>query len=274
MNTNWFCKNIEHRHGQTAIGQRGAYWKPGSILRVKFINGTQAEHQYVQDVCKDYEKICNIKFLIVTSGESDIRITFNESDGAWSYVGTQNREISQSENTMNLGWLEATVHEFGHALGLLHEHQSPKSRIKWNKPVVIGDLSRPPNSWDLQTIQEQVFDQYSPADIDSTVNWDSKSAMEYPIPASWDELGVGAPGSETLSNEDKEFLLKQYPFDVVTVPVNNWESFAKQVFINITELTYLKKSSLVRLGVGLGLLTSDKKTFKVNLELVRQKLKL
>lgn len=58
------------------------------------------------------------------------------------------------------------------------------------------------------------------------------------------------------------------------VPVNNWESFAKQVFVNITELTYLKKSSLVRLGVGLGLLTSDKKTFKVNLELVRQKLKL
>ena len=61
---------------------------------------------------------------------SEIRISF-QSGGSWSYVGKDCIGIPYQEPTMNLGWLTETtddnefrrvvLHEFGHALGLIHE---------------------------------------------------------------------------------------------------------------------------------------------------------
>ena len=60
------------------------------------------------------------------------------SDGAWSYVGTDCRDIPLNEPTMNLGFLDGgtAAHEFGHAIGLAHEHQNPAGGIQWNEEVV------------------------------------------------------------------------------------------------------------------------------------------
>jgi hypothetical protein len=38
------------------------------------------------------------------------------------------------------------IHEFGHALGLIHEHQNPSGGIQWNKPVVCRYYEGPPNN--------------------------------------------------------------------------------------------------------------------------------
>ena len=68
-----------------------------------------------------------------------IRITFKASDGSWSALGTDCKKeewFRKNEATMNLGWIlqgqanakenkGVILHEFGHALGLDHEHQSP-----------------------------------------------------------------------------------------------------------------------------------------------------
>jgi len=46
---------------------------------------------------------------------------------------------------MNLGFVDrpTVLHEFGHALGLIHEHQSPfKGGFEWNKDEVRGSLPR------------------------------------------------------------------------------------------------------------------------------------
>jgi len=60
-----------------------------------------------------------------------------KKDGSWSHIGTEANEIEPRQPTMNLGWLSGLtdavsdtergviLHEFGHVLGLLHEHQSP-----------------------------------------------------------------------------------------------------------------------------------------------------
>ncbi len=84
---------------------------------------------------QEWMNYAKINLTRVTSG-GNIRITFNTWDGSWSYVGVQARSISSSAATMNFGWVNSTstttldergviLHEFGHALGMLHEHQSP-----------------------------------------------------------------------------------------------------------------------------------------------------
>ena len=122
---------------------------------------------------------------------------------------------------MNYGWLtpnstddeysRVVLHEFGHALGLVHEHQSPASGIRWNRDAVIADLSGPPNKWDLATIQHNIFDRYTAATVTNFTQFDPMSIMLYAFPAHWTLDAVGLPTNSVLSTMDKAFVAQQYP---------------------------------------------------------------
>ena len=112
---------------------------------------------------------------------------------------------------MNFGWIDAdsaeeelrsvVLHEFGHALGLIHEHQNPVAGIYWNREAVIRELSGPPNSWSVEEIE---FNVLNPADRPRTSTrprWTRHSIMMYPIPASWTKNGFSAGFNSDLSTE-------------------------------------------------------------------------
>ena len=187
-------------------------WENGKVLKVKFLEGTRQQQEFVKQVAVQWSAYANIYFEFVEGGDSDIRITFDENDGAWSAVGTDASSASQFRPTMNLGWLDEAVvlHEFGHAIGLGHEHQNPVGGIQWNKPVVYDELSGPPNYWDEDTVDHNLFGRYDSDEIRAT-ELDPASIMMYPIPNEWTLNNFSTDFNPTLSDLDKEFVADIYP---------------------------------------------------------------
>jgi hypothetical protein len=207
--------------GRKAALLLGAKWNVGDVITVRFLEGAAKLRERVRKVAEEWTKLANLTLDFHDSAPTDIRIAFQEGNGSWSYLGTICRRIAEPKPTMNYGWLKpdspddevrrVVLHEFGHALGLIHEHQNPKNGgIEWNRDAVIRDLSAPPNSWDPATIEENMFKKYDPASLSAT-NIDPRSVMMYPIPRAWTLDGTQAGLNSELSDQDEAFIAENYP---------------------------------------------------------------
>ena len=203
-----------------AIAPIGKSWMNGSTLRVRFMGGTAAQRATVKEQAGWWTQFANLRFAFDDSPNAEIRISFDGSDGAWSYVGTDCRGIPANEATMNLGFMDGgtTAHEFGHAIGLAHEHQNPAGGIEWNEEVVLSECAKSPNFWDEATTRHNILRKYSADQINGTA-FDPKSIMLYFFPPEWTLNGIGTEANEVLSALDKQFIAgaKMYPKTAPTV---------------------------------------------------------
>lgn len=160
-----------------------------------------------------------MKFVFVDSGDAEIRVNVNDNRRSWSYVGTENLAIPANKPTMNFGWLTDTtpdmefsrviVHEFGHALGCIHEHQSPAGGIPWDKEKAYAYYSSGNNS-DRETVDRNIFDYYS-FTISRFSDVDKSSIMMYEIQKSITTNGYFTVSNTKLSDTDKTFIATVYP---------------------------------------------------------------
>ena len=97
--------------------------------------GTKTQQDKVKKVVQEWESYVNLKFKYVSGRNATIRIAFEADEGSWSYIARDMETTPPLERTMNFGWIttdpEITesdrgviLHEFGHSIGYLHEHQS------------------------------------------------------------------------------------------------------------------------------------------------------
>jgi serralysin len=199
-------------------------WPVGANVTVRFLGGNQRLQDRVRAVASEWVAPGMAKLYLdfrpMTEVNTNIRIAFQPGKGSWSFIGSYCRDIPEPNPTMNFGWIDANspdqtlrsvvLHEFGHALGLIHEHQNPGHAIRWNEAAVNADLGGPPNNWDRATIQHNMFDKYSPDAVTGT-DVDPKSIMMYPIPKSWTLDGFSAGFNAELSDKDKTFIRFAYP---------------------------------------------------------------
>jgi hypothetical protein len=204
-----------------AIAPRNRQWQVGSTINIGFKGGTSQQQEMVRTIAPEWCEFANIKFEFVNSSSATIRVSFDEDDGAWSYIGKDNLDIPVHAATMNLGWQDKNVilHEFGHMIGLAHEHQNPAGGIQWNEAAVIEDLSGAPNFWDEATIRHNVLDKYTMDQIIGT-EFDVESIMLYAFPGTWTASGQGTDFNNDLSKKDKSFVAsaQMYPPNVPVIP--------------------------------------------------------
>jgi Astacin (Peptidase family M12A) len=195
-------------------------WQNGRRLKVKFIDGLPEVQTKVAAIAKEWEAVANIGLDFVTTGATDIRVSFAEKGFSWSAVGTDASTVPASKATVNFGWLDPNTdlreyqrvvrHEFGHTLGMIHEHQNPaaQGQLPWDKPKVYAYYAQ--QNWTPAAVDSNIFDVYS-EDSTNHTTFDKDSIMEYAIP---DSLTIGsyAIGWNTaLSPMDIDFMTKQYP---------------------------------------------------------------
>lgn len=198
-------------------------WGSGAVLKCRFLDGSAKMKKKVEAIAHQWEQHANIKFKFVTTGTAEIRISFFADEGSWSAVGRDSLNHNYfplHQPTMNYGWLRddtdqdeylrVTLHEFGHALGCLHEHQQPKFNRVWNKKAVLKYFQGPPNFWSPADIQSNVLGKYSPQGISAT-SFDPDSIMLYDFDGALFSDGLGPTNSnKKLSALDKKMIKDMY----------------------------------------------------------------
>lgn len=207
---------------------RRVLWQPGQQLRVRFLDGTQTMRDTVAAIAKTWEDHANITFDFGDFAEAEIRISFHltgNDSGYWSVLGKTSMTFDQSLASMSLsnGWDDdfmtgqivrvrrTVLHEFGHALGLLHEHQSPAADIPWDVEKVYAWYAAN-QGWSKNEVDQQVLDPDGGPWTLYTEH-DPTSIMQYPVENFLTKGNYEIPWSNELSPVDKAGIRILYPFD-------------------------------------------------------------
>jgi hypothetical protein len=198
------------------LGSQSVKWPQNHNIKIAFMNGTKEQHEFVKKYAAIWDELTNLSFVYQDSlPGSEVRISFDPKiKSGKSFVGYKNN-IKQKGTTMWLAeylgkdgiagkpsayQLGTLRHEFGHMLGLIHEHLRSDSDIQW-----VDSAKR---KGDSNIIDSATLAKYLKTPYDRT------SIMHYSVSAfeTLDSTTVGqySLGGE-LSQIDKDFIQSVYP---------------------------------------------------------------
>jgi hypothetical protein len=99
-------------------------------------------------------------------------------------------------------------------LGLIHEHQNPAAKLRWNREAVYRYFTST-QGWDKAAVEDTILNPYTKSDLGKYRDFDPSSIMMYPFPRTVFEKGFDASNipsvpNQKLSNSDKELVRRIY----------------------------------------------------------------
>ena len=191
---------VDHRGHSRGAALAGKSWDRGKTLRILFLDGPAEYHDRVATHVKTWEECADIKFVCSTDPASEIRVTFTRATGRfYSMIGNDALVCGfpPDNHTMNLGILpdwtlgvdavereirRLILHEFGHSLGLIHEHSSPAAGSFFKDPELVYAYYQRTQGWDRAMVDQNVLTVYSRSQISNLTQFDPDSIMLYQFP--------------------------------------------------------------------------------------------
>jgi serralysin len=197
-------------------------WRSEDAISVAFAPNEASD--FVTNKVKQYaqvwESVANIKFNFTNDWRNAlIKIGFKKGD-SWSWIGRDVFNNPFGHRTMNFGWFDnntpedefsrVVIHEFGHALGFIHEHQAANANIKWDVEKVYAFFEQN-DGWSRADVDHNIFNKYSQTSTNGTV-YDKTSIMHYFFPQGLTTDNTSFSFNTALSPLDKQFAREIYPF--------------------------------------------------------------
>jgi hypothetical protein len=211
-------------------------WEPGAVLRVCFISPNGQANSIVAQAADRWNQVsANVRLdfgslaaprLCGPGANAHIRVGYNDRNEFWSAIGRDalvnvrgwnDPSVSLDINAVVSGQAYGTIlHEFGHALGLNHEHQRPspygcESEIVWDRAIQYYQVNF---GWAPNLTYSQLGPR-DPGPAVMTEYFDPTSIMMYPFPAFILAGGSNsrcfvADAAEELSEGDRNALVFSY----------------------------------------------------------------
>ncbi|AUG06260.1 M12 family metallopeptidase [Pseudomonas sp. S09G 359] len=192
-------------------------WPQNATLNISLFNMSDKAKDYIKERIKLWQPHTNLKFNFIATPDGDIRISGRgDGSGNQSVIGTQARNRPIDQPTMHIDLVDKTAqalnhsirHEFGHALGLEHEHQHPDNTIHWNKKELLDatellGINEAETKFNILTVFDRNTTIYSA--------YDQKSIMHYSVDSELTTDNIGVPLPVELSEGDKAFMRSLYP---------------------------------------------------------------